>query len=100
MDGYPLAMLWYTFGKEYTVCLRYSDIDNIKDVHHDCYLTHPDRSDDTDDMVLDAANQIDMRKKELVSWLKSDRSWNILEEAEGEELDVSDFIKEFNPLYG
>jgi len=100
MDGYLLAMLWYTIGKEYTVCLRYADINNIKDVHHDCYLTHPDRSDDIDDTVLDAANQLDMRRKDLVSWLKSDRSWKILEEAEGDELDVSDFIKEFNPLYG
>jgi len=82
------------------VYLRYSDIENIKNADHDCYLTHPNRSEDTDDMVLDAANQLDMRKKDLLAWLKSDRSWTLLDEAEGADLEVSDFIKEFNPLYG
>lgn len=82
------------------MCLRYADIENIKNIDHDCYLTHPKRNEDTDDMILDAANQIEMRRKDLIAWLKSTRSWNTMEEYEDSEMDVSDFIRELNPLYG
>ena len=82
------------------MCLRYTDIENIKEVHHDCYLTHPKRNEDTDDMILDAANQIEMRRKDLIAWLTSAKSWNLMEDAEDAEMDVSDFMREFNPIYG
>lgn len=83
------------------MCLRYSDIENIKNVEHDCYLTHPKRNEDTDDMVLDAANRSDMKRKDLLAWLKSKRSWRMMEEHDDEsEMDESDFIREFNPIYG
>lgn len=82
------------------MCLRYADIERLRDIEHDCYLTHPNRNEDTDDMALDAANQLDMGRKDFVAWLTSSKSWAVLDEANDIELDVSDFLKELNPYYG
>jgi len=80
------------------MCLENMDIDSIE-VSHDCYLTHPDRSDDSDDVLLDAANQCDLTKKDLVRWATSARSFCFMDEIDNiSDIDVSDFRMEFEPL--
>jgi hypothetical protein len=77
------------------MCLRNEDIDSIKEITQNCYITHPLRNDDTDDVLLDTANQLDLTRKDLIEWITSDRSWQFMCEANSSDLDVSDFLKEF-----
>jgi len=60
--------------------LKYADIDYLNGVEYDCYITHPKRCDDTDDMVLDAANQLQLSKKYFITWLTSEASWECMED--------------------
>lgn len=73
------------------MCLRNSDL-NIK-TKNKCYLTHPNRNEDIDDVLLDSANQIELTKKDLIAWTTSPRSWLFFEQEP--EPEVSDFLKEF-----
>ena len=76
--------------------LRLSDLDHTHDSK--CYLTHEGRNEDSDDALIDVANQLGMYKRELVSWAKSYRSWMFMEALEGSDLDISDFFNEFDAM--
>lgn len=83
-----------THALEGSVMIRYVDIKHIlADYESKCYLSHHLRTEDTDDIVLDVANQLDFTVRDLSAWLKSRRSWDVMEEAEVE-LDISDFMHE------
>lgn len=78
------------------MCLKNSDL--IITALHSCYLTHPARNEETDDVLLDTANQMDLTKRELLRWVLSKKSWQFMDEFKDEEVDVTDFSKEFEPL--
>ena len=78
------------------MCLKNSDL-NITALHN-CYLTHPARSEETDDVLLDTANQMELTKRELLKWTLSKKSWKFMDELEDQEVDVTDFSREFDPL--
>jgi len=77
--------------------LRLSDLD-YQESKADCYLTHPARSEDTDDVLIDVANQFEFTKKDLMVWVKATRSWNFMKSLENYEVDISDFVTEFDSL--
>jgi hypothetical protein len=76
------------------VCLRNADL-KIKTTHN-CYLTHPYRNEDTDDVLLDSANQLELSRKDLVGWVISERSWTFIDTEP--EPEISDFFDEFSKL--
>lgn len=78
------------------MCLKNSDL-NIKALHS-CYLTHPARNEDTDDVLLDTANQMELSKGDLIKWVTSKKSYKFMDEFEDEDLEVTDFSREFDPL--
>lgn len=80
------------------MCLNYKDLDITP--NKNCYLTHPQRNEDLDDIVLDAANQLDLSKQDLTSWLTSSSSWDFMMNAEQIELETEDFSNEFYKLCG
>ena len=80
------------------MCLSYNDL-NIKATGN-CYLTHPNRNEDLDDVVLDAANQLELGKQDLIAWITSSSSWRFMKKAEQMELDVNDFSEELYKLCG
>ena len=81
------------------MCLKNADLDNIKEIADNCYLNHPERSDDSDDVLLDAANQCEMMRQDLIKWTTSARSFCFMDEIENiDDIDVSDFMKEFDPF--
>jgi len=75
------------------MCLRTTDL-KVKNVKHNCYLTHPKRDEDLDDVLLDCANQLELSKTDLVQWVTSPRSWFFIETEP--EPEVSDFVQEFD----
>lgn len=79
------------------MCLTYKDL-NVQSAHN-CYLTHPSRNDDTDDVILDAANQLFLSKKDLMAWVTSEQSW-VFMNMKDTDLDVCDFSDEFYKLCG
>ena len=85
------------------MCLNYKDLDiatsKIPNTKH-CYLTHPKRDGDTDDVILDAANQLDLSRKDLVTWITSYTSWEFMRRVNNMELEVEDFSYEFYKLCG
>jgi len=78
------------------MCLRNSDL-NITTIRP-CYLTHPARNEDTDDVLLDTANQLDLTRRDLVQWVVSKSSWHFMSEFAQQEIDVNDFSKELERL--
>ncbi len=76
--------------------LTYKDLIKSKE---QCYLTHPKRDDDTDDMLLDVANQFRLSKQEFNSWVADKRSWAFMEEFLDIDLEVSDFLDELSDFY-
>lgn len=74
------------------MCLSNKDLNRIKAIHN-CYLTHPNRTDDTDDVLLDSVNQLELSRKDLIEWVTSKRSWFLLENEPDPE--VSNFMDEF-----
>ena len=76
--------------------LRLSDLD--LESRAKCYLTHSCRSEDTDDVLIDVANQYEFTKKDLLAWVKTTRSWKFMENLDGCEVDITDFIMEFDSL--
>lgn len=59
-----------------------------------CYLNHRSRSEELDDTLLDAANQIDLDKKDLRRWVNSSRSADFLNTFHGLEIETTDFLTE------
>jgi len=59
-----------------------------------CYLRHPSRSEELDDTLLDAANQIDLDKKDLRKWVLSSKSADFLDTFSGLEIESIDFLTE------
>jgi hypothetical protein len=82
------------FSRRPGMSLCYSDIEKTRDRGSDCYLTHPNRCDDTDDLVLDAANRLDMDRKDFKAWLVSDKAWDFMDSFDGIDMEVSDFTAE------
>jgi len=81
--------------------LRLSDLEPMEwEESSRCYLWHPARSDDSDDALIDVANQLEVHKLDLVQWARSGRSWHFMELREGSDLDISDFLSEFEPFRG
>lgn len=81
------------------MCLKNADLDHVKDLPDKCYLNHPNRSDDSDDVLLDAANQSEISRKDLLFWTTSLESSLFMDEIEDiSDIDVSDFRKEFDPF--
>jgi hypothetical protein len=74
------------------MCLSNEDLERVQAIH-DCYLTHPNRTEDTDDVLLDSANQRELSRTDLIEWVTSKRSWFLLEHEPDPE--VSDFIDWF-----
>jgi hypothetical protein len=79
--------------------LRLSDLDDNKP-KSECYLTHPFRSEDTDDVLIDVANQFELSKRDLSVWSTATSSWKFMENLEGCEVDLTDFIRELDSLSG
>ena len=79
-------------------CLRMSDLRVQPPEEVCCYLNHPSRCEDSDDMLIDVANQLDFTRKDLHRWVKSKRSHLFMEkiDAEGGEIDITDFHAEFD----
>lgn len=78
------------------MCLRNADL--AVEATSPCYLNHPKRDDDIDDLLLDVANQLELSRKDLIRWVKSPRSWKFMYELSEVEIDMLDFEREFNPL--
>lgn len=74
--------------------LRLDDLDHTHDSKK-CYLTHACRSEDTDDTLIDVANQLGFDRKDLSSWVESPGSWEFMESINGCEIDSYDFLNEF-----
>lgn len=72
----------------------------IKDLHFatetlgPCYLNHRSRSEELDDFLIDAANQIYLDKKDLKRWVTSAKSAEFLNTFHGLEIDIVDFLTE------
>lgn len=77
------------------MCLRNADLE-IKKIPGKCYLSHPNRNEDIDDVLLDSANQLEIDRTDLIQWVTSIRSWYFIDlEPEPE---VSDFFRELESL--
>jgi hypothetical protein len=82
----------------YAVCfLRTIDL-NVK-TKHDCYLNHPIRlqNDEIDDVLLDSANQLEISRVDLITWVTSKRSHEFI--TYNPEPDVHDFLAEFTHYF-
>jgi hypothetical protein len=76
--------------------LRLSDLDSLC-VDACCYLTHPQRTDDSDDILIDVANQFDFTKQDLMRWVTSTKSGLFMDQLDGC-VDTPDFVLEFDSL--
>jgi len=74
-----------------------SDLQIDGDKYQPCYINHPFRSEDTDDILLDAVNQLEFTHKDLVRWVTSTKSKKFMDHLEGEgaDVDITDFYSEF-----
>ena len=79
--------------------LRLSDLEHAVE-HAECYLNHSSRTEDSDDALIDVLNQLELIKSDLMEWVSSRRSWIFMEIRKGCDLDISDFLAEFEPLLG
>ncbi len=84
--------VYYFFIRLFTMVIL-EDLAELAEVKytHDCYLTHPNRSEDTDDTLLDAINLLNLTKFEFKLWVLSKQSWLFLEKGY---LELSDFMEE------
>lgn len=73
-------------------------VDLERTYNSDCYLSHPYRSEDSDDLLIDVANQLEIYKQDLIQWLKSKRSWIFMSNTENYDIDTTDFLDEFDSL--
>ena len=82
------------------MCLKNADLENINAIH-ECYITHPLRSDDSDDVLLDTANQLEMTKRDLIKWATSKKSYEFMNSIENiDEIEVWEFREELFPIFG
>jgi hypothetical protein len=75
---------------------RLTDLEHPYD--SDCYLSHPARSEDSDDLLIDVANQLGVYKQDLLAWLKSKKSWLFMHSMGKCDIDTTDFLNEFDSL--
>ena len=81
--------------------IKLSDLDTIR-VSDDqpCYLTHPSRSEESDDALLDAANQLELSKGYVKKWVLSFQSYEFLEQIDDiDDIEMSDFYTEFGYIW-
>jgi hypothetical protein len=80
------------------MCIRTKDLKIA--TNKPCYLTHPKRNDEIDDVLLDTANQLELSKQDLILWATSFRSYDFLEELGDSlsEIENRDFQKELHIL--
>lgn len=57
------------------------------------YFAHPKRTDDTDDSLLDAVNQLELSLVDLATWAYSSRAIEFMDTWADYEVSAGDFIE-------
>lgn len=71
--------------------LATQDLEQLTKRRCEGYLSHENRTEDTDDALLDAANQLDLSLVELTQWIYSEKSTNFMQAWASYHVSPSDF---------
>jgi hypothetical protein len=80
-------------------CLDHKSLSLVEVSGKNCYLLHEERTDDTDDFLLDAANQLALTEQDLHRWITGKAGFSFMEEWSGLEPSSIDFVRHLSETF-